>query len=439
MTEKWVEDVFASFNDEPPKKESHGATLNGKANGRGNNTALISRKAANIRPEKVDWLWVGRIARGKHTCIAGEPGTGKSQLSIIVTAVMTTSGEWPCGEGWAPLGTVIILSAEDGAADTIVPRLMAAGADRDRVHIVSAVRNHNGKGQRTFNLQTDIELLERKISEIGDVALVIVDPVSSYLGKTDSHKNSEVRGVLEPLSDMAERTRVAVLTVTHFNKTGVNGTTKALHRFIGSIAFTGAPRTAFAVIEDPEDANHRLFLHAKNNLAAPPQGLGFRLEQTIVADEILGSRVIWDSEPVTITANQALAAEAAGPDQRTAKAEAMEFLTEALAGGPTPAAEIMKMAREHGLTSKAVRSAREALHVKVQRDGFGPGSKSLWSCAKNDGVADPYMPNSPIDAQQSNWASMGSEGIYGEQAPHEQCIIDEPPGDDLSIPEFLRR
>ena len=96
---------------------------------------MISRRAASITPEKVDWLWVGRIARGKHTCIAGEPGTGKSQLSIVITAAITTSGGWPCGEGWAPLGNVIILSAEDSAADTIVPRLMAVGADLDRVHI----------------------------------------------------------------------------------------------------------------------------------------------------------------------------------------------------------------------------------------------------------------------------------------------------------------
>ena len=239
----WVDEVFASFNDEPDKpyikKENIRINLNGKSNAGGNNPALISRKAANIAPEKVDWLWDGRIARGKHCCIAGEPGTGKSQLSIIITAAITTSGSWPCGEGWSPLGNVIILSAEDSAADTIVPRLMAAGADLDRVHIVSAVRNYNGKGQRTFNLQTDIELLERNITEIGDVALVIVDPVSSYLGKTDSHKNSEVRGVLEPLSDMADRTRVALLSITHFNKTGANNTTKALHRFIGSIAFTG--------------------------------------------------------------------------------------------------------------------------------------------------------------------------------------------------------
>jgi putative DNA primase/helicase len=342
--------------------------------------ALISHRAADITPEKIDWLWAGRIARGKHTCIAGEPGTGKSQLMIYIAAVVTTGGDWPCGEGRASIGSVIILSAEDGAADTIIPRLIGAEADRNRVHVVSAVRDTNGR--RALNLQHDLDLLEKKIAEIGNVALVVIDPVSSYLGKTDSHNNSDVRGVLEPLSEMAERARVAILSVTHFSKAGANNTTKALHRFIGSIAFTGAPRTAFAVIDDAEHDGRRLFLHAKNNLAPPPQGLAFRLAQCIVGDVgqgIVASRVLWDAEPVTITANQAMAADATGTESRTAKAEAMELLQDALAAGPMAAAEINRVAREHGFSAKVVRSAREALRVQIERDGFGPGSKSRWS------------------------------------------------------------
>ena len=178
---------------------------------------------------------------------------------------------------------------------------------------------------------------------------------------------------------MAERTRVAVLSVTHFAKAGAKNTTKALHRFIGSIAFTGAPRAAFAVIEDADQDGRRLFLHAKNNLARPPQGLAFRLEQCLVGGDILASRILWDAEPVGITADEALSADAAGNETRTAKAEAMELLQGALAGGPMPAKEVVRIAHEHGLTAKAVRSAREDLKVKIERDGFGPGSKSLWS------------------------------------------------------------
>ena len=70
---------------------------------------LVSHCAAQIVPQKIEWIWPGRLARGKHTCIAGEPGTGKSQLTISIVAAVTTGGDWPCGEGRAPVGNVIIL------------------------------------------------------------------------------------------------------------------------------------------------------------------------------------------------------------------------------------------------------------------------------------------------------------------------------------------
>ena len=212
---------------------------------------LVARCADDIEPEAVSWLWDGRIARGKHTCIAGEPGTGKSQVSISIIAAITTGGTWPCGEGEAPIGSsVIVLSAEDGEADTIKPRLMAAGADCQKVHLVSAVLCE-GVGRRSFNIQADLDLLEKEIERIGDVGLIVIDPISSYLGRVDSHKNADVRGVLEPIGEMAERLGVAVLSITHFSKAGIGSATKALHRFIGSIAFVGAPRMAFAVLGGP--------------------------------------------------------------------------------------------------------------------------------------------------------------------------------------------
>ena len=320
--EAWLEEALAPFDDEAAEG-SDNVRPNGKANGqnkRANGSfnysprpELLSRRASDIPPEHVDWSWVGRLARGKHTCVAGEPGTGKSLFSDFVVGAITTGGHWPCGEGRAPIGNVIIFSAEDSAADTIVPRLMAVGADLNRVHIVSAVATLDGNRRRTFNLQSDIKLLEDKIAVIGDVLLVVIDPISSYLGKVDSHKNAEVRSVLEPLTEMADRTKVAVLSVTHFSKVGAGSNTrKALHRFMGSVAFTGAPRVCFAVIEDPEDANRRLFLYVKGNVSAVPQGLAFRLDQTIVADDIVACRLAFETEPVIMTADQAVAAEAAG-------------------------------------------------------------------------------------------------------------------------------
>lgn len=368
--------------DTAPRTQPH---TDGDANGMAGAAAraqaqLVSRRAADIAPEKIEWLWPGRLARGKHTCIAGEPGTGKSQLTIGIAAAITTGGEWPCGEGTAQRGNVIVLSAEDGAGDTIVPRLLAAGADRSRVHIVSAVCDGD-IGRRTFNLQRDITALEQHLHRVGNVAVVVIDPISSYLGDTDSHRNSEVRGVLEPLAEMAERTGVAVVSVTHFAKSA-NASGKALHRFVGSIAFTAAARMAFAVIEDAEQEGRRLLLSVKNNLARAPQGLAYRIEQRLVGDgrDILASRIIWDAEPVAITANEAMAADMAGTDGRTAKAEAMEFLLQLLADGPMAMIDIEDQARGAGLSWATVRRAKQTLGVLSHKAGMDGGW--LWELPK---------------------------------------------------------
>jgi putative DNA primase/helicase len=335
---------------------------------------LISRRASEIMPRDIDFLWVGRLACGKHTCIAGEPGTGKSQLSIAIAAAISTGGEWPCDEGRAPLGNVVMLNAEDFADDTIVPRLIAAGADLARIHIVNAVATTAGANKTVFNLQTDLCLLESKLDEIGNVALIIIDPVSSYMGKTDSHKNSEVRGVLEPISEMAARKRTAVLSVTHFSKSNSTGTPKALHRFIGSIAFIGAPRAAFAVLDDPENDGRLLFLHAKNNMAAPPQGLAFRLVQTLI-DGLRSpvSYVAWDSAPVSMTANQALSAEGTSDEKRSALATAEEFLTTRLARGPAAVTEVEEHARALGISKSTLNRARAKLGVRAEKAGLEEG------------------------------------------------------------------
>jgi KaiC/GvpD/RAD55 family RecA-like ATPase len=365
-----IEQVVPSFNGH--NSDAMGQTRNGRPESR---CALISRCAADIVPKQIDFLWPGRIAKGKHTAIAGEPGDGKSQLSVFVAATISTGGQWPCDEGRAPVGNVIILNAEDGADDTVVPRLIAAGADRKRVHIVSAVRQEDGKGRRAFNLQADLALLEKKIAEIGDVALVIIDPISSYMGKTDSHKNAEVRGALEPLSEMAERIKVAILSIKHLSKTGTGHNRKALHRFIGSIAFVGAPRAAFAVIEDADNEGRMLLLHAKNNMAGKPQGLAYRMVQRIVGKEgegIVASYNAFDSTPVTVSADEALQASDGGGD-RAAVSEAEEFLRDKLSAGPVPAKEAEEEARALMIMPRTLRRARKKLGVISEKAGLKEG------------------------------------------------------------------
>ena len=210
---------------------------------------LISHRASDIQPERLEWIWARRIARGKLMLIGGPPGLGKSQVTANIAATVSVGGDWPCNEGSAPEGDVIILSAEDGIADTIVPRLIAAGANRDRIHIVAAATKPDGTGRKTFSLKADVDLLEREVGQIGTVRLIIIDPISAYMGGADGNGNVETREVLEPLAEMANRLGIAVVAVTHLNKGGAGGQT-ALNRFAGSIAFVAAARSAYLIIED---------------------------------------------------------------------------------------------------------------------------------------------------------------------------------------------
>jgi putative DNA primase/helicase len=399
----------------------------------GGSAQLILRCAADIVPRRIEFLWPGRIARGKHTAIAGEPGDGKSQLSVYIAATISRGEHWPCNEGHAPVGNVIILNAEDGADDTVVPRLMAAGADLGRVHIVSAVFQESAKGRRSFNLQADLQLLERKITQIGDVVLVIIDPISSYMGKADSHKNAEVRGALEPLSEMADRLKVAILSITHFSKSGAANNSKALHRFIGSIAFVGAPRAAFAVIEDADNDGRILFLHAKNNMAGKPQGLAYRLVQTIVGegDGIVASYIAWDPNPVVISADEALQANDGTSDRKTAN-EAEEYLREALAHGPIPAKEGEEGARAQGIAPRTLKRARKKLGVIAEKGGLKEGW--TWRLPSEE------CQTTPKSANKNNGPLRPTLAPF-ETAPHSSAPAPngKNPWDDLDLPPCLDR
>jgi hypothetical protein len=376
---------------------------------------LISQNLNSVVLEKVDWLWPGRIAIGKLTLFGGKPGVGKSQFMSHLASVVSQGAAWPCNEGRAPRGNVVLFTAEDGVADTVAPRLIAAGADAARINVVKGVDDPDGR--KTFDLKADIDLLEREVRKIGDVKLIIIDPVSAYMGKIDGHGNVETRSVLEPIAEMADRLRIAVIAVTHLNKGGA-GNQGVMERFVGSIAFIAAARAGFAVIPDDENEGRVLVLSVKNNLAPKPRGLAFRCLQTIVGDGIVASMIDWENDYVARSADEALSASEQGTEAggATAKEQAIDFLQAVLANGPKPVRDIEAEAVAAGLheagkpigQNKPLRDARKALGVETRKSG---AHSAGWVWMPSDA---PKVPSKPEDAHSWGRAPSDLVGTFGD-------------------------
>ncbi|MBN1341746.1 MAG: AAA family ATPase [Phycisphaerae bacterium] len=326
---------------------------------------------ADVDPEPVVWLWPGRFALGKLSLIAGEPGLGKSFLTLDMAARVSRGDGWPCDGGTeSEPGGVVLLSAEDDIKDTIVPRLITAGADRSRIQAMRALYQPQpglGVGVEKpvpFSLLEHVPQLEQLIQRAAPCKLVVVDPVSAFLGGTDSHNNSEVRSALSPLSDMAARSRVAVVAVTHLNK----GQGSALNRVIGSVAFTAAARAAYVITRDEDDPARRLMLPAKNNLGRDADGFAYRL----VGDPI--PCVQWEPAPVSMSADEAVSGHPRGRGPKPdALRDAEGWLFDFLSAGPQPAKEVYVRAAEDGHTRDTIRRAKAALGIETAKDGFqGP-------------------------------------------------------------------
>ena len=377
-------------------------------------TGLRYRRMCDVAPQPIHWLWPGRIARGKVTIIAGNPGLGKSQVTVNLASIVTTGGEWPLNGGQCEVGNVVMFSAEDDPADTIRPRLDAVAADSGRVVFVDAVQKEPRGVRselRSFDLTRDLPKLSATLSKIGDVALVIVDPVTAYLGATDSHKNAEVRAVLAPLAELAAEHGAAVVCVSHLNK---NSGQEALLRIMGSLGFVAAARAAFAVCKDKEDPDRCLFLPLKNNLSAGGDGLAFRVEELTLPGGIQTSRVCWEAEPVTVMADEALAGEEQS-DRRSARAAAKEFLLELLALGQVSAQQVRKEAEEAGHSWGTVNRAKADLGIKPIRGGFGDAGKWTWEL--------PKVRKKPKDAQPPEVHTYGkSEHLWGESREQDELF-----------------
>ena len=323
---------------------------------------------SDIEMKPISWLWYDRIACGKLTVIAGNPGLGKSQLTASLAATVTTGAVWADGSEPTTIGNVIFLSAEDDAADTIKPRLMAAGANTSLCHVLDAVRiksDSNECTKRSFDLTQDIERLGAAIAKLGNVRMVVIDPISSYLGSTDSHNNADMRGLLAPLSAMAAEHEVAIILLTHLNK---STNQDAIGRVIGSIGLIAAARAGYIVVKDEKAPETRYFIPIKNNIGNDYDGFAFHIEGIELSEGIKTSYVDWHKG--VVIAQKILHPE---PEEKpTATNGAQDFLRELLSGKPMLAKDVFEQAEAMGYSKAAMQRARiriGASHRKVGMDG----------------------------------------------------------------------
>lgn len=376
---------------------------------------------ADVEPERVDWLWPGYLPRGKLVILDGDPDQGKSAISLDLAARITTGSPMP--DDAAPVkGAVLILSAEDGLADTIRPRFDAAGGDPEQVITITEITDLGDEGQRITRpviLPVDLAHVEQVIRD-RRVVLVIVDVLMAYLsGTVNAHRDQDIRRALHPLAAMADRTGCCLLVIRHLNKTGG---THAIYRGGGSIGIVGAARAAFMVGTDPADESGRTRVLApvKCNLARRPSALAYRLALDELHDCV---RVDW----LGITDRQA-ADLLADPDDEAAREdrsehdEAAGWLVDYLAGngGEASWADIKKEARAAGIAERTLQRAHRRAGVTISRAGFP--ATTVWSIDPNaqsrqhdgaagaSGATDDHSPQSRQPRQQTPIENPGASG-----------------------------
>jgi putative DNA primase/helicase len=332
----------------------------------GDGVVLVS--GADLRPEPISWLWKHWLALGKLHILAGAPGQGKTTLALSMAATVTIGGRWPDGAR-CEVGNVLIWSAEDDAADTLLPRLVAAGADRRRCLFVTGARI-NGEPV-PFDPARDMAQLMAAVDRVGGVRLLIVDPVVSAV-TGDSHKNTEVRRALQPLVDLAATVQCALLGVTHFAKGGQGQ--DPTQRVVGSVAFSAVARIVMvaAKVKGDEGKDARILARSKSNIGPDNGGFEYHLEQIEAMPGIEASRVAW-GKAVEGSAQELLTdpnEDQAGSDD----GDAAEMLRAELSEADwTPADTAMAPLKQAGFTKKQIWTASKKLHVKRQKGGMNGG------------------------------------------------------------------
>jgi hypothetical protein len=245
---------------------------------------------------------------------------------------------------------------------TIRPRFDALGGDPARLFALKGIKYP--EGDDFFDVTRHLPALETMIEEVGDVRLVIVDPLTAFLGSTDQHKNGEVRMALARFNALAEKHGCAVLGISHLSK---DTSKAAIHRTLGSVAFSAAARAIWIVAQDREDAERRLFVPVKMNLGPMAKSLAFRIQDMAVE---------WENGQFEYGADEVLAVGDAG--EGSVLADACQWLKDALGGGKVRSTELYAMAAKEKFCEKTLKRAKAKLHVEAVHDGIGKESFWYW-------------------------------------------------------------
>jgi hypothetical protein len=332
--------------------------------------------ASSIQVRPVRWLWEGRLPLGSLALVGGREGIGKSTASYQLVADITRGRL--SGAFYGKPKSVIVAATEDSWAHTIVPRLMAADADLDRVFRVD-VETDEGEPE-LLSLPRDIADVGWRAAEV-DAVLILLDPLLSRVSsKLDTHKDADVRRALEPLIAMAERAQVVILGIIHVNK---SGSVDALSLIMASVAFTAVARAVLFVIRDPDNDRVRLLGQPKNNLGRHDlPTLTFTIEEATVAETDEGpvktGRLVWGPD-TDRDIRDALTMAAESARDRSSTDEAVEWLRAYLLehSGGDHHKSIAKAAAQEGFSRHVLRRAGQKLNVEKREHGFP--KQSFWS------------------------------------------------------------
>jgi len=375
---------------------------------------LVTMRADTVKQQAVSWLWDRRIPLGKVTMLAGDPGLGKSFFTSQIAA-WTTTTKFPDGAtSLRKPGDVVFISAEDDPNDTIRPRLEKHGADLSRVHIVDGVQRRDGK-RVGLDLDQHLDALEQCVRSLERPRLIVIDPISAYLGQVDGNSNAQVRGLLRGLSDIAQRYGPSVLCVSHLSK-GNAQMGKAVYRVMGSLAFVAAARVAYYLCEHPDDATVRCLSVAKANLD---------VSRAIMSFKISDGRIAWKSmdEPISMRDLEGTNHGAPNAGQNGGNGgggrpaleldRAREFLEECLPmGASASAGALFAQAEEEGLSERSLRRARASMGIASRKvgDGWVWTRAGLLGACEGEAPADvlEQMRNAPRRAERDAQAERAS-------------------------------